>query len=253
MPQNSIPQMMNSSFRARPTGAGENSTGAIAAFVVTHRSPGEPLHAMALRLGVSRIIEEPMSFEGGLFELPHGERIIKLNAASPPNRKRFTLAHEIGHLLLGKPGLRSSCSSDHALERKCDAIAAELLMPTDEAVPFIKSLGKPSPEKLRTMASRFEVSLQAAAFRVHRDFGLWKCFIACWERHPKIKTAWFVGRRRWDRTEPDSHSLDLALASDTEVQSKELWQRGLSADPVWLNLLRIGDRGRVLGLIGFVN
>ena len=245
---------MTSSFRIRPTGAGENPTAAIAALVDVHRSPGEPLHAMALRLGVSRIIEEPMSFEGGLFELPHGERIIKLNAASPPNRKRFTLAHEIGHLLLGKPGLRSSCGSDHALERRCDAIAAELLMPTDEAVPFIKNLGKPSPEKLRTMASRFEVSLQAAAFRVHRDFGLWKCFIGCWQRHPKIKTEWFVGyRRRWDRAEPDEHSLDLALSSEGPVQSKELWQRGPQAEPVWLNLLRLGTGSRVLGLVGFVN
>lgn len=227
---------------------------AIAAFVAAHRSPGEPLHAMALRLGVSRIIEEPMSFEGGLFELPDGERIMKLNAASPATRKRFTLAHEIGHLLLGKPGLRSYRSSDQALERRCDAIAAELLMPTDEALPFIKNLGKPSPEKLRTIASRFEVSLQAAAFRAHRDLGLWKCFIGCWQRHPKIKTEWFVGYgRRWDRAQPDEHSLDLALSSEGSVQSKELWQHGPQAEPVWLNLLRLGTGGRVLGLVGFVS
>jgi len=245
---------MTSSFRARTTAAGENPTAAIAAFVAARRSPGEPLQAMALRLGVSRIIEEPMRFEGGLFELPHGERIIKLNAESPPNRKRFTLAHEIGHLLLGKPGLRGSCGSNRALERRCDGIAAELLMPTDEAVPFIKNLGKPSPEKLRTMASRFEVSLQAAAFRVHRDLGLWKCFIGCWQRHPKIKTEWFVGySRRWDRAEPDEHSLDLALSSEGPVQPRELWQRGPQAEPIWLNLLRLGTDSRVLGLVGFVN
>ena len=230
-----------------------NAAAGVARFVGSHRRASEPLESMALRLGISRIVEERLPFEGGVFELPDGERIIKLNAASPATRKRFTLAHEIGHLLLGKPGLRSSCGRDAALERKCDAIASELLMPTDEAIPFIRSLGKPTPEKLRTIASRFDVSLQAAAFRVHRDFDLWKCFIGCWQRHPKVKTDWFVGyRRRWDRVEPDEHSLDLALASDTSVQSKEFWQRGPQAEPVWLNLLRLGKSSRVLGLVGFV-
>lgn len=245
---------MNNSFRSRPKGAVKDPMAGIAAFVAARRSLGEPLDAMALRLGVSRIIEEPMSFEGGLFELPHGERIIRLNATSPAPRKRFTLAHEIGHLLLGKSGLRSTVGSDYALERRCDAIAAELLMPTDETVPFIKSLGKPSPEKLRAIASRFEVSLQAAAFRVHRDFALWKCFIGCWQCRPEVKTEWFVGySRRWERAQPDEYSLDLALSSEGPVQTKELWHRGPQAEPVWLNLLRLGTGGRVLGLVGFVN
>lgn len=228
--------------------------GDIEALVDAQRVPGESLQDMALRLGVTRIIEEPMPFDGGLYELSDGNRIIKLNAGSPPVRKRFTLAHEVGHLLLGRPGLRSPCGHDRALETKCDAIASELLMPMDEAVPFIRGLGKPSPESLRAIASRFDVSLQAAAFRVHRDLGLWKCFIGCWQRHPKVKTDWFVGyRRRWDRVEPDEHSLDLALASETSVQSKEFWQHGPQAEPVWLNLLRLGNSGRVLGLVGFVN
>jgi len=218
------------------------------------RIAGESLHAMALRLGVTRILEDSMPFDGGLYELPNGERIIKLNAESPPTRKRFTLAHEIGHLLLGKPGLRSPCGSDRALERKCDAIASELLMPVDEATAFVRILGKPSPEKLRAIASHFDVSLQAAAFRVHRDLRLWKCFIGCWQRYPKIKTEWFVGySRRWESAQPDDRSLDLALSSEVPVQSKESWLRGPQAEPVWLNLLRLGNSGRVLGLVGFVD
>lgn len=131
-------------------------------------------------------------------------------------------------------------------------IAAELLMPSDDAIAFISGLGKPSPEKLKAIASRYSVSLQAAARRVHSDFGLWRCSVGCWDRYPEIKTRWFVGRRLWDRTAPDSCSLDLALSSAAPVQSKEWWQRGPNAEPVWLNLLRLDD-GRVLGLVGFVN
>lgn len=233
--------------------AAGNKVASVVRFVGPHRRSGEPLEAMAVRLGVSRIVEESLSFEGGIFQLPGDQLVIKLNADSPATRKRFTLAHEIGHLLLGKPGLRSSCGRDQTLERKCDAIASELLMPADEAIPFIGSLGKPSPEKLRAIASRFDVSLQAAAFRVHRDLGLWKCFIGCWQRYPKIKTEWFVGYgRRWDQTQPAEHSLELALSSEGPIQSRELWRRGPQTEPVWLNLLRLGSRGRVLGLVGFV-
>ena len=225
----------------------------VARFISPHRRPGEPLEAMALRLGVRRIVEESLSFEGGIFQLSAGELVIKLNAESPATRKRFTLAHEIGHLLLGKPGLRRSCGGNQVLERKCDAIASELLMPVDEVIPFVAGLGKPSPEKLRAMASRFDVSLQAAAFRLHRDLGLWKCFIGCWQRYPKVKTEWFVGySRRWDRAQPAEHSLELALSSEGPIQSRELWQRGPQAEPVWLNLLRLGSQGRVVGLVGFV-
>lgn len=230
----------------------ENSRSAVAAFVSAHRSPGETLQAMALRLGVSRIVEERLPFDGGLFQLASGELVIKLNAASPPTRKRFTLAHEIGHMLLGKPGLRSSCGHDHELERECDAIAAELLMPTDDARTFVKSLGQPSPEKLKAIAAQYSVSLQTAAIRVHSDFQLWKCCIGCWQRHPQIKTAWFVGKRRWSTVEPDVYSLDLALSSEDSVKIEELWQRGPYAEPVWLNLQRLDD-GRILGLVGFVN
>lgn len=224
----------------------------VAAFVGRRRSPGEALDAMALRLGVSRILEERLPFEGGLFELPDGDLVIKLNVASPPTRKRFTLAHEIGHLLLGKTGLRSSCGRDEELERKCDTIASELLMPTYEAVPYIKSLGKPSPEKLKLIAKKYAVSLQTAAIRLHWDFRLWKCCVGSWERSPEIKTVWFVGRRRWDRTQPDSYSLDLALRSESPVQSEEFWYRGQFRDPVWLSLQRI-NQTRVLGLVGFLN
>lgn len=226
----------------------------MAAFVRDHRPSGEPLETFAYRLGISRIVREALPFEGGLFDLPGGELIIKLNANSPLTRGRFTLAHELAHLLLDTvPAFRKATSqTDELLERACDMIAAELLMPSHEARQFIQDLGSPSPEKLKTLADRYTVSLHAAAIRVHFDFQLWKCFIGCWECRPKIRTTWFVGRRLWDRTEPDSGSLGLALSSDGSVQSKEVWQRGPNPSPVWLNLLRLDD-ARVLGLIGFVN
>lgn len=231
----------------------QDTTRAVEALVKNELNRSPSLEALANNLGVAEIVEENLPFEGGLFTIPEKGLVIKLKAGSLPSRKRFTLAHEIAHLLLGTvPAQRSGYHDDPELERACDTIAAELLMPSEDAIAFIRGLGPPSPDKLKTIATRYAVSLQTAAIRVHADFRLWKCFIGYWERRPQIKTLWFVGRRRWDRVEPDSYSLDLALSSETPVQSEELWQRGPSADPVWLRLLRHDDN-RVLGLIGFLN
>lgn len=226
------------------------SAKAIAAFVRSRRAENEPLHALASKLGVSKIIEEPLQFEGGVFVKPSGVEV-KLNSNSPFVRRRFTLAHEIAHLLLGKPGLRSASRDEPALERACDSIASELLMPLQDVSEFANSLGRPSPEKLRAIASRYGVSVRTAAIRVHSDLGLWKCCVGLWERNPEVTTTWLVGRRRWDRTEPSPNTVDAALGSDSSIRLTEIWQRGPSAETVWLNLLATGG-GRVLGLIFFI-
>src|SRR5713101_499334 len=233
---------------------GEQDTSrALQAFIGNRRGARESLDALACKLGVSRIIEEKLPFEGGLFQLADRELVIKLNSESSFVRKRFTLAHEIGHLLLKTvPALRSTRRTDQALERTCDLVAAELLMPTAEAVDFVRGLGPPAPETLRVIASKYEVSLRTAAIRVHEDFKLWKTSIGFWELRPRTRTVWFVGPRRWDMTEPDSYSLELALSASKTVRTSELWRRGVFTDPVWLDLLHIGS-SRVLGLVAFVN
>jgi hypothetical protein len=226
---------------------------ALSVFVETYRTAGESLEALACRLGVSRIFEQTLPYEGGLFKLPDGELVIKLNSESSFVRKRFTLAHEIAHLFLNTvPAFRSTHRADAALERTCDMIAAELLMPTVEATDFVHELGSPSPEKLRAIASKYAVSMQTAAIRVHDSLKLWKCSVGMWERSSRVKTIWFVGRRRFDAAQPDPCCLDLAFSSRSSVQTKDLWQRGDSTDPVWLNLLGIGNN-RVLGLVDFAN
>jgi hypothetical protein len=226
---------------------------ALQLFVDARRVENESLDALACRLGVNRIVEENLPFEGGLFRLADGELVIKLNPQSPFVRKRFTLAHEIAHLLLKTvPALRCRRRSDAALERTCDMIAAELLMPTAEATDFVCGLGSPAPEKLRAIASRYGVSMQSAALRVHDDFKLWKCSIGMWQRLRETKMVWFVSRRRWEAPKPDCSSLELALASNRCVLTNDLWRRGAFTDPVWLKLLGIGN-GRVLGLVDFVS
>jgi len=222
-------------------------------FVRARRSGNESLDALARKLGVTRIIEQRLPFEGGLFQLPDGELVIKLNSESSFVRKRFTLAHEIAHLLLNTvPAHRSANRTDEDLERTCDLIAAELLMPTEEATDFISGLGSPSPENLKAIASRYTVSLQTAAIKVHSALRLWKCGIGMWNLSPTMKTLWFVGPKRWDSVQPDASLLERAASSNTSFHARDLWRRGEVTEPVWLNLLGVGGTNAI-GLVHFVS
>jgi IrrE N-terminal-like domain len=231
----------------------KNPHHALEVFVRSRRSGDESLDVLARRLGVTRIIEQRLPFEGGLFQLSDGELVIKLNSESSFVRKRFTLAHEIAHLLLNTvPAHRSANQTDEDLERTCDLIAAELLMPAEEATNFISGLGSPSPENLKAIASRFAVSLQTAAIRIHNGLKLWKCGLGMWSLSPKLKTLWFVGPKRWDSVQPDPSLLERAASSNTSLHARDLWRRGEVTEPVWLNLLGVGSNSAV-GLIHFVN
>jgi hypothetical protein len=226
---------------------------ALEVFVSARRPGDESLDTLACKLGVTRIIEQRLPFEGGLFQLPDGELVIKLNSESSFVRKRFTLAHEIAHLLLNTvPAHRSASRTDEDLERTCDLIAAELLMPTEEATDFIRGLGSPSPENLKAIASRYMVSLQTAGIRVHSGLKLWKCAIGMWSLSPKMRTLWFVGPKRWDSVQPDPSLLERAASFNTSFHTKDLWRRGEVTEPVWLNLLGVGSNGAV-GLVHFVS
>lgn len=230
----------------------KNPSRAIPAFVKNSRGPSQSLEALARELGVSRIVEQRLPFEGGLFKLPHGELIIKLNSDSSSVRKRFTLAHEIGHLFLNTvPALRSSHRADEALERTCDLIAVELLMPEDETTAFVRELGSPAAAKLREIASRFRVSLQTAAIRVHSGLGLWKGAIGMWSGVPSFRTLWFVGPRRWRETRPDTASLRRVLETQESIKTTDLWEGRQSTETVWLDLAPCGTN-TVIGLVDFV-
>ena len=226
---------------------------AVEAFVSAHRSRGEALPALACKLGVSRIIEQRLPFEGGLFRLAHGELVIKLNSDRPYVRKRFTLAHEIGHLLLNTvPAFRSTPRTDRALERACDLIAAELLIPATEAMEFVLTLGDPAPESLGKIASKYSVSLHTAAIRLRDDLKVWGCCIGMWEFAPRGRTVWFVGPRRWDNVVPAAGCLELALETAHSIQTGDTWRRGSLIEPVRLSLLAKSN-GRVLGLVNYVS
>ena len=102
------------------------------------------------------------------------EREIYVNAEDVPARRRFTLAHEVGHwvcqCLEGK-GAPVMCraedvseSADRTLEREANVFAAELLMPENE----VREAWATDPD---ACAECFGVSDEAMRWRLY-SFGL---------------------------------------------------------------------------------
>ena len=93
-----------------------------------------------------------------------------VNASHPETRRRFTIAHELAHLILHK-GLIGDGITDDALyrsglsnkvEAQANRLAARILMPWELIDPMINE-GKTDIE---TLAAAFNVSLSAMSIRM---------------------------------------------------------------------------------------
>jgi Zn-dependent peptidase ImmA (M78 family) len=80
----------------------------------------------------------------------------------PDERRRFTIAHELGHVLIESTGANAP-RAGREVERLCDLIATELLMPSArfrERLPEMLTLSE-----IWRLSREFRVSFLAAAYR----------------------------------------------------------------------------------------
>ena len=98
--------------------------------------------------------------------------LLRANAVSP-QRARFTLAHELGHVITERflhchgdsPAGRSM--ERNQIERLCDEVAGALLLPQDLVLRVVGD-AQPTLGQLRHLALRGNVSLSCAAVRLRR-------------------------------------------------------------------------------------
>lgn len=98
--------------------------------------------------------------------------LVFVNGADTKAAQMFTLAHELAHLWLGETALCDSDAAElptHEVERWCNLVAAELLMPID-LVREEHSQGAPLLDEAQRLARRFKVSNLVALRRI-RDVG----------------------------------------------------------------------------------
>lgn len=132
------------------------------------------LAAIAQRMGVAirsrSPFEEPAFPYSGYFEQTPSGPCIHVNISEPAVRQRFTVAHELGHYVLGhKDSPRDSAQNFGSgvvdpRERAANQFAAELLMPSD-AVRRVVASGQFN--SVNELAQAFQVSGVAMGYRLN--------------------------------------------------------------------------------------
>jgi hypothetical protein len=130
-------------------------------FLENVECPPTNLEAVQNRLNVKRIETEDLPFSGELRRGRNGFTIV-LSKHLSPSRRRFTVAHELGHAILETTGPRCPRFGSE-LERLCDMLATEILMPHS----LFRTLAQErlSISKVWELSRVFGTSLTATALR----------------------------------------------------------------------------------------
>jgi Zn-dependent peptidase ImmA (M78 family) len=147
------------------------------------KTPPVPVDEIARFLG-AEIRYSPFEGElaGMLVRGDEGQIVIGVNSLHHPNRQRFTIAHECAHLRLhegikvhidrtfrvNKRDERSAQATDPD-EIEANRFAAELLMPHDMIMSDLvdHEIDMENEEQLKSLANRYQVSVQALTLRVN--------------------------------------------------------------------------------------
>lgn len=130
----------------------------------------------------------PLDMElSGMIFIKEGIPVIGVNALHHPNRQRFTIAHEIGHLVLHRDLITKNVHVDkqfpvlmrdavaetgtEAIEIEANQFASELLIPSSLFDPSkIKASDIDDDAELDALAKKFRVSRQMLDYRIRSSF-----------------------------------------------------------------------------------
>ena len=160
--------------------------------------PKVDLDQIAGQLSLTIVEVESKSFEGALLRSSRtvSGRILVRKGIRESGRRRFTIAHEIGHYIL-HGDQQTPCSprvienwkeGQPRPEREADTFASELLLPTNDVTQYVNKRW-PSMEVIADVADHFGASLMAAG-RKFCDVASQSCVIV-WSNQHLIR--WFHG------------------------------------------------------------
>ena len=191
------------------------------------------LSKIAASLGVIEILDTEL-IEDGRTIWVDGKPRIELRADRPATRKRFTLAHEIGHILLERDQSvvrRTQGLDRNGVETLCDWTAASILMPRAWVQRYAER-DHYNLSLLRLVAHRADVSLSAAAVRL-AEVGGRTCILLRFQRAPK---RWVVVGHA---AVPTEYRGTIKIPRETSLLIDGLWNRR----DTWLDVeLTVGGR-----------
>ena len=167
-----------------------------------------------------------------------GDRaIITVDEAVQPRRRRFSIAHELGHWRYHRHRC-TICRSDQIgnarsavtdPERVADDYASDLLLPAYILYPMLRAVPKPTLKAMRGVADAFDTSLTATLLKVVA-LDRFAIMIVC---HGKAGRRWFRSApsvpRRWFPQEClDRESCAFTLLNGSEEEQQ--FPRRIGAD-----------------------
>ena len=123
------------------------------------------VEAIARALGVKVEKLPPPGFSG-FYQFKDGKPVIQVNSSEAELRQRFTIAHELGHYVLGHPGSYRdgpdtfSLDNHDPFEVAANRFAAELLMPESMIRFLVFKEGITNVTKLAFKAKVSEAAMQ---------------------------------------------------------------------------------------------
>jgi hypothetical protein len=209
---------------------------------------GKKLDSILPAIGLELQTRNAHSYEGCLLRVkgvPRGYVVLS-NSIKESGRRRFTLAHELGHYLLpDQQDLSSPCTKskieswDDALskpETDANRFAAEILMPRTVVQPFLREI--PRFEHIEQIARTCETSLTASAYRL-AELSSYRVAVV-WSQERRVR--WYKPSEEFERwvrkgeVRSDSFAFDAfdGKAVPTSLQSVPasawLFEKGLHAD-----------------------
>lgn len=144
------------------------------------------------------VVEEDLGLgmEGAMLASASRSAIVVSSRIHDPGRKRFTMAHELGHYSLHKDREELRCSIEDLLdvaphpaniEQEANEFAMTLLMPADD-VRKQAAGDHASIEVVKRLAARYQTSLTATALRLREvsDQPIALCFV----QQGRVKWFW---------------------------------------------------------------
>jgi Zn-dependent peptidase ImmA (M78 family) len=183
------------------------------------RMPTGPVRALIqwLEAAGCLVIEEDFRTRGvdGLSQWIDECPVILLNINMPSDRKRLTLAHELGHLCLHSHDVTES------IEDEANKFAAEFLMPWEVIRPQLRNL---TVAKLIDLKREWGVSMQALIERAY----LGKTINAS----QRINFYKSLSARGWRTSEPISEELALEAPALSQSIANALVDNGLTVPEI---------------------
>lgn len=183
------------------------------------RLPIGPVRNLVSWLESAGIVVIEWDFESakidGLSQWAGDHPVIMINGASPTDRKRLTLAHELGHLVLHMH------TAGDDIEDQANEFAAEFLMPIGIIRSDLKGL---KTGKLIDLKRFWGVSMAAIVERAHR-LGMML---------PEERTRFYkaMSARGWRTREPASDEIAPEVPQLAQQISGALRDGGIGADDV---------------------